>query len=227
MRLRWAPAIVLLLGAFLTMGVGRQRTLPLTLPLGEAVPSEISGFVAQDVLISDAEARVAGFSDYLFRTYEGPGPGGTETREPGEEGAHPASIPYFTLYVGYYQSQAQGNTIHSPKNCLPGAGWEALSSQPQELEVNGRLETVNRYLIQNKDDRALVLYWYQGRGRIASNEYRVKLDLLMDAAIRSRSDEALVRIVVPVVGEEEAAARVALEAAEVVIPRLDRALPAG
>jgi EpsI family protein len=225
MRLRWAPAIVLLLGTFLTMGVGRQRSLPLTLPLGEAVPSEIAGFVAQDVLISDAEARAVGFSDYLFRTYGEPESRGIETQETGEEVDAPASIPYFTLYVGYYQSQAQGNTIHSPKNCLPGAGWEALSSHPQELEVDGRLETVNRYLIQNKDDRALVLYWYQGRGRIASNEYRVKLDLLMDAAIRSRSDEALVRIVVPVLGTVDAAQDLAVRAAEAVIPGLDTALP--
>ncbi len=190
LRWKWVPAIVLTIGALLTMGVARQRSLPLAQPLATAIPTEIHGYVAQDVLISDAEAEVAGFSDYLFRTYEMEGemsPSGEPLRE---EGSQSPTVPWFTVYVGYYESQTQGNTIHSPKNCLPGAGWEALSSQGETFEVNGRAVTVNRYLIQNEMDRALVLYWYQGRGRIANNEYRVKVDLLLDAALRRRSDES-------------------------------------
>jgi EpsI family protein len=227
MKLRWAPAIVLLCGLILTMGVGRQRTLPLSLPLGEAVPAEISGFVAQDVLISDAEARVAGFSDYLFRTYEQAPPDAVEPEEMEETTGHQAFGPYFTLYVGYYRSQTQGNTIHSPKNCLPGAGWKALSSSPRDIDMGGERLTVNRYLIQNDSERALVFYWYQGRGRVAHNEYRVKVDLLLDAAIRRRSDEALVRLVVPLDTSEEEAEDLAVRVAQQVIPAVDRALPDG
>jgi EpsI family protein len=235
MKMRWAPAIVLMIGCVLSLGVARQRSLPLEQPLAGAIPLEIHGYVGRDVLISDAEARVAGFSDYLFRTYEAEVPrpdsfnvipgqahSGGEGREDLE------AVPWFTLYVGYYESQTRGNTIHSPKNCLPGAGWEALSSQPQELDLSGRSVTVNRYLLQNEEERALVLYWYQGRGRIASNEYRVKIDLLRDAALARRSDEALVRIVVPVTtAGEEAAEDIALRVADVVAPSLEFALPPG
>ncbi len=134
---------------------------------------------------------------------------------------------WFSLYIGYYESQAQGKTIHSPKNCLPGAGWEALSSEAVDVEVDGKTVRVNRFLLQNGSERSLALYWYQGRGRIAHDEYRVKLNLLWDAALRRRSDEALVRIVVPVLTDEEAALDLAQKAARVVIPELDRALPAG
>ena len=35
------------------------------------------------------------------------------------------------LYMGYYGSQRQGDTIHSPLNCLPGAGWEPVSRGPR------------------------------------------------------------------------------------------------
>ena len=47
-------------------------------------------------------------------------------------------------------------------------------------------------------------YWYQGRGRVAHNEYLVKWDLLRDAALERRTDEALVRLVVPVVASADA-----------------------
>ena len=84
---------------------------------------------------------------------------------------------------------------------------------------------VNRYLLQNGDARALVLYWYQGRGRVQASEYLVKWDLLRDAALKHRSDEALVRIVVPLVGPEENAFELAQSVAERLVPALDNALP--
>ena len=129
------------------------------------------------------------------------------------------------MYVGYYDQQTQGQTIHSPKNCLPGAGWEPLASSPLTIGIATGAVTVNRYLLQNGRQRALVLYWYQGRGRVAWDEYRVKWDLLHDAALRRRSDEALVRVVVPVSGTEADALRLATDAAHVLVPALYAALP--
>jgi EpsI family protein len=131
------------------------------------------------------------------------------------------------VYVGYYDQQTQGKTIHSPKNCLPGSGWEALNQSTSTLQTSAGTETVNRYLLQNKQQRALVFYWYQGRGRVAANEYRVKWELLRDSALRGRSEEALVRIVVylnPQTTEAQAnawASRVATD----LIPAVSRVLP--
>jgi hypothetical protein len=70
-----------------------------------------------------------------------------------------------------------------------------------------------------------VLYWYQGRGRVAANEYLVKWDLLRDQALYGRSDEALVRIIVPVTGSEDAAYNRAVNIAAGLVPAVDRALP--
>lgn len=209
---RWAPAAVLAVGALLaTVGVKAQRSLALRIPLADAVPAEINGLHSQNVTVSPAELKVAGVTSYLARSYQS-----TDT----------AKAEAFSLYVGYYAQQTQGQTIHSPKNCLPGAGWEPLTSQSQQVETADGPVTVNRYLIQNGQRRALVLYWYQGRGRVAWNEYRVKLDLLRDAAIKRRSDEALVRIVVPVGKSETDALRTATAAATAIVPVLARALPA-
>ena len=131
----------------------------------------------------------------------------------------------FSLFVAYFDQQTQGKTIHSPKNCMPGGGWEPLASHIIPIETAAGAVAVNKYLLQRGSERALVLYWYQGRGRVEANEYVVKFDLLKDAALRGRSDEALVRIVVPLEKSEEEAVELAARVAETVLPRLDAALP--
>lgn len=206
--LRWAPAVILGLGVLLNVGATHQRVLPLRMPLQKAVSPSLAGFAGTDVALPEAERKAAGVTDYLLRSYGGD------------------SRSAFNVYVGYYASQMQGKTIHSPKNCLPGAGWEPLVSGTSTLQTAMGQVTVNRYLIQRQQEKALVLYWYQGRGRVASDEYRVKWDLLRDAALRHRSDEALVRIVVPITGSEEDAYRLARRVATQLVPELQRALPA-
>ena len=205
----WAPALLLAFGVVITLGIDTQRSLPLRAPLGEAVPASLASFQASDVPISAEEQRVAGMSEYLMRAYRPEGLAATA----------------FTLYVGYYESQTQGKTIHSPKNCLPGAGWEALTSSRAAVQTPEGPVMVNRYLLKREGEQALVLYWYQGRGRVEASEYRVKWDLLRDSALRGRSDEALVRVIVPVRGSEEDAFRLAAQVAGRVVPAVDRALP--
>ena len=82
-------------------------------------------------------------------------------------------------------------------------------------------------VIANKNHRALVYYWYQGRGRISANEYRVKWELIRDAAFRRRTDEALVRIVVPA-GErdpDDQLEQLAQTAARALVVDVGRVLP--
>lgn len=135
-----------------------------------------------------------------------------------------------SLFVGYYASQRQGDTIHSPMNCLPGAGWQPVSHANLAMSVPGRDEpvVVNRYLIQKGADRQVVLYWYQSHGRVVASEYWSKAYLIYDAARFGRSDAALVRIVSPVFPDDsgtEPAERRAIEFAKAVFPRLDTHIP--
>ena len=115
----------------------------------------------------------------------------------------------FSTLVSYYDHQAQGKTIHSPRNCLPGAGWEILRAGTRTLDVDGTSRVVNQYILKNGTATAVAYYWYQGRGRVVANEYRVKLNLLRDAAFLGHTEEALVRVVVPVADEAASNAVVA------------------
>jgi EpsI family protein len=210
-RLRWTPAALLMLGVLLLAGgVKQQQDVPIRLALDEAVPREMAGMVARDIEISEAEQQVAGMSNFVMRAYE-----------PADGGA----VGAFSVYVGYYERQYQGKTIHSPKNCLPGGGWEPLVSSRETLSTPVGPAPVNRYLIANGPAKALVLYWYQGRGRVAANEYLVKWDLLRDQALLGRSDEALVRVIVPVTTTEDDAYDRARRIAKDLVVHVDGALP--
>jgi EpsI family protein len=216
MKLRivvWLPVAVLGVGTLLTLSAHGQRAMDLRMPLTEAVPLSIDGQRGQDVKISKAEQRVAGMSNYVMRVYS---PAGNTSDQ---------VTAAFSVYVGYYASQTRGRTIHSPKNCLPGSGWEALTSSQVAIQTPQGPVKVNHYILQRDKQRALVLYWYQGRGRIESNEYAVKWHLLRDAAVRGRSDEALVRIVVPAPRSEEEALKIATDVAAKLMPAVDKAMP--
>lgn len=208
----WLPALALSAGALATLGLRADRRLSLRAPLAAVISDTAGRYVGHDQALNPGELRVADPNAYLLRDYVVPGDTSPDAA--------------FTLYIGYYDHQTQGKTIHSPKNCLPGSGWEPLSSSTEVLRTPEGPAPVNRYLLQNKQERALVLYWYQGRGRVASNEYLVKWQLLRDAAVRRRSDEALVRIFVPLAGGDESQAdSLAARQARRVIGELYRALP--
>ena len=127
-------------------------------------------------------------SDYLMRDYRTPS----------------GSVANF--YVGYYASQRDGATYHSPLNCLPGSGW--IMSEPGSIRIApaGRPAfDANKYVIENGGRRDLLVYWYQGRGRAVASEYWGKVYTVLDSVRRRRSDGAMVRVTIPL-GQSESAA---------------------
>jgi EpsI family protein len=102
------------------------------------------------------------------------------------------------LYIAYYASQRKGASVHSPKACLPGGGWEIVDLQQTAIPDVGPDEgplNVNRVVIQLGDTRQLVYYWFQQRDRIVTNEYLVKWFIFWDALTKNRTDGSLIRLV--------------------------------
>jgi EpsI family protein len=103
------------------------------------------------------------------------------------------------LYIAAFRSQRNGKAPHSPKNCLPGAGWTPLEQSEIQLEVGAAATIpVNRYVIVHGDSRSVVLYWYQSRDRAVASEYKAKFWVVADAMRLNRTDTALIRVIVPV-----------------------------
>lgn len=133
-----------------------------------------------------------------------------------------------SLFVAYFKTQRTGQAPHSPKNCLPGAGWVPSASDVLAIPIQGLAEPirVNRYTVSRGDESSIVLYWYQTPTRVIASEYEAKFFLVLDSVRYRRSDTALVRIVAPVLGgDEQAAAQTAVGFVQAAFVPLRQHLP--
>ncbi|HXS13252.1 MAG TPA: EpsI family protein [Acidobacteriaceae bacterium] len=209
--------VFVLLAATLTTLRLRGDTdhVPPTPPLA-LLPGTIGGWTAQDYPLDSETLAVLGDGRFLNRVYTDPGSVG-----------RPAEAPV-SLFIGYFPTQRSGQSIHSPQNCLPGAGWAFLSSKVINLPTaDGRPYPVGEYLIGNAGEKQVVLYWYLAHGRSVASDYLAKAYMMLDAVRYNRTDGALVRIVTPVGPNEalESAQQRAAHFANQVTPLLPRFIP--
>lgn len=205
----WIVAVVLLGSTGLLHGMSHGEAVVARHPFKE-LPYLIGDWTGQEQPLEQRIVLAASVTDYTNRFYVNP------------EGS------VVQLYVGYYASQRTGDTIHSPKNCLPGAGWEPVKQDYATIVLtSGRKIVVNDYVIQQGLNRELVFYWYQGRGRVIASEYWGKFWMISDAITRNRTDGALVRLLTPISGNDGAAAAQArlVKFAQVLFPDLNEFIP--
>ena len=191
--------------ALLSHGEATPPALPLV-----QFPKQVLQFSSvADIPFDKDTLEILKPSDYLNRVYYEPGVG------------------QVGLYIAYFESQRTGTTIHSPKNCLPGAGWTPASSGITTMTLaDGRTVPVNMYLIRKGLDETVVLYWYQSHGRVIASEYSGKLYMVYDALRLNRTDAALIRITSPVLnGDEDAAKKRAFMFAKEVAVDVEKIIP--
>jgi EpsI family protein len=214
-RMLIASAILLLSSAYVAHA-SKTETVPARQPLA-MVPVQLGEWQSGPNLPFSAEiTKVLGVDDYINRVYTS------------------SQAPFVSLYVGYYRSQRQGDTIHSPLNCLPGAGWQPIVKGRAEFTAQdasgiSRNLNVNEFVIQKGLERQLVLYWYQSHGRVVANEYASKIFMVYDAMRLNRTDAALVRVITPIAGDDDAAQIAASQRArsfvQALFPALTTSLP--
>jgi EpsI family protein len=168
---------------------------------------------AQEPPFDPAVLRVLGVSDYLTRAY------------------FRADKAGVGLYIGYWESQRQGDTIHSPLNCLPGSGWDPVSKTTIKVPngIGDDRIAVNRYVVRKGLDTQVILYWYQSHGNVVASEYWSRLFLIRDAVRLNRSDGSIVRVIAPVLtnveNAETVAERTAAQFVKAMFPFLPTYLP--
>ena len=171
-------------------------------------PSKIDVWHSKDLPYEPEVVKEIGADDYTNREYFG--------------GGRPIE-----LFIGYYKDQRSGDAIHSPKNCLPGSGWEPVRSARIQIGSPDKPVTVNEYIVQQGTEQDLVLYWYQTRERIVASEYWAKFWLVADGVRHRSTDGAMVRVWTTAEdGEVNAEAR-ATNFARRVYPQVTEFLPHG
>lgn len=102
------------------------------------------------------------------------------------------------LFIAFFKTQRQGQSPHSPKNCLPGSGWQPSETGRVDVPVGGQSIHINRYVVSKGEAQDVVYYWYQSQGRVIADEFAARFFLISDSIRHHRSDTALVRVVVPI-----------------------------
>jgi EpsI family protein len=177
---------VLVTEVALFQGVPTQEFVPTPPPLEQFAVDVGPWRMLRQMSMDSATENLLKADDTLNRQYAGPGE--------------------VDLFVAFFKSQRAGVTPHSPKVCLPSNGWTEESSGIISISVPGEPAPipVNRYVVSHEDQRSLVLYWYQSAHRVVANEYLAKFALIFDSLRYRRSDEALIRVIAPIVGNSEA-----------------------
>jgi EpsI family protein len=163
------------------------------------------------VTLSKDVLDVLGPGDFLTRQYQ-----------------YGSSRPSVGLFIAYFPSQRSGDAIHSPKNCLPGAGWVPVRSDRVTLNLPGQVPfKANRYLIAKGQERQLVLYWYWAHHRAVASEYWAKYYLVADSIRMHRSDGSLIRLTTAFLPREsvDAAQKRLLALADNISPVIDKYVP--
>ncbi len=202
--------LVLAVQAALFYTASHGEMVPLAKPLAE-FPAQVGAWtLAQTGIVEPETLAILKADDTLTRWYVNPASGGAN------------------LFVAYFKTQRTGQSPHSPKNCLPGAGWSPSETGFMDVPIASRHETIriNRYIVSRGDSKSVVLYWYQSQHRVIADEFAAKFYLVEDSIRHHRSDTALVRVVVPVTGDHEQQAVAQGEAfVQAVYPELRAYLP--
>jgi EpsI family protein len=211
----WIIIAFLVSTIFVLQGRGDVDQVPFSEPL-RLMPRSFGLWNAQDIPLTDDTLEVLGKGDFLNRVYTFESPDGA------------ARVPPISLFIGYFASQRTGQTMHSPQNCLPGAGWTFESQKYTTIQdINGKNYKVGEYVISNGDIRQFVIYWYQAHGRSVPNEYIAKGYMVTDAIRMNRTDGALVRVITQILPSEslEAAEARAVHFTQQMAPDLPRFIP--
>lgn len=150
-------------------------------------PQQLAGWHGRRSAIEQVYLDVLMLDDYIMADYV-------------EESAAAAPTAV-NFYVAWYNSQRAGQSVHSPRSCIPGGGWTIQSIEQVEVadaQIGSQTLRVNRAIIENGANKQVVYYWFQQRGRVITNEYLVKWYLFWDSLTRQRSDGALVRLMAAV-----------------------------
>jgi EpsI family protein len=174
-------------------------------------PHDFDGWNSSDITMNADTLATLGPGDFLLRNY-----------------VDPAEQEQVGLFIAYFPSQRAGDTIHSPKNCLPGAGWAPVRADHITMNVSGRAPFVaNRYLIAKDNEQQLVLYWYWAHDRAVASEYAAKFYLVTDSIRMRRSDGSLIRLVTPITPDQnmDQAQNLLTSFASKVMSRIDDYVP--
>ncbi len=173
------------------------------------IPMDLDGYIGKEQILADFTYEILKADTTTYRDY-------TDTNDDG-----------YNLFIAYFKSQKYGSQIHSPKHCLPGGGWRIDQIVPYKLKLTDSVtREVNLAVISVQDFKALMIYWYETRSGGIRSEYGLKLDLVKNSLMFRPTDAAIVRLTMPMNGENmDTALTKAKKFLDTFYPYIEKSLP--
>lgn len=146
-------------------------------------------------------------ADYLSRTYR---------NDNGEQ---------VSLYIGYHDGGPNSGAIHSPRQCLPGSGWNRLQSKVSRVELDGKDIPYVQAIYQKDSEKQLFLYWFQVRDAIVTDEYMMKVEQIKNSIVANRRDSSFIRLALAATDRVDPAIAVGERFIRDFYPAISQALP--
>ncbi len=168
---------ILFLGASLYLVHTPHELIAPEIPKLTTLPKQFGPWhSARETTFDEGTLKVLRPTDYLMRTY---------TNSQGTP---------ITLYIGYHNGSPSAGPIHSPKNCLPGGGWEFKSTESIPMTAQNSTINVIRAVLTKDGQDTTFYYWYQVRGEVITSDLDMKIAEFKGMVIDKRKDAAFVRI---------------------------------
>jgi exosortase D (VPLPA-CTERM-specific) len=152
-------------------------------------PSQIASWHGQNEYLGQAYLDELKLTDYVMMNYVK-----TETNDK------------INFYSAYYQSQRKGAGVHSPRTCISGSGWRITLFEELNLpnfKIDGEPLKVDRAIIESGESKQLVYFWFQQRGRILTDEIKMKWYIFLDSMMENRTDGSLIRLITEINKSED------------------------
>lgn len=154
-----------------------QPTVIADKPSLARVFAEIDGYRSlRPQLLDDKSINMLSLDDYVFRNYQG-------------------SDGIVNLYIGYYYSSDKAYAAHSPLVCYPSQGWQ-VDTRPtaSTLTVGPHTIAYEEIITSYRNNRELVLYWYQARDFTNNKVYRNKISMGYNKLMHNDEQHGFVRV---------------------------------
>ncbi len=189
MKAALISSLLILIGGLAGNFFRYARQAPDRLPVFDKIPYELAGYYGREKRLAEFNYVILQADTTTLRLYRN------------------SAGNYYWLFIAYFESQEYGSQMHSPRHCLPGGGWRIQKQQPFELKLaDGKVKTINRLVITQPNSRQVMYYWYQTRGGALIDEFDVKVDLAVNSLMLRPTDAAFIRLTVPVLNDDFAAA---------------------
>jgi len=205
-----AVAAILLMAMGFTQYISRAEVIPASKPFS-MFPKQIGEWTGKESRFDQKIYDILGVEDSFLGNFRS------------QDGRN------VNLYIGYYESQREGDLIHSPRNCMPGSGWNVADISYETIKhpsgESGNAKVI-KLLLKKGAQKQIVLYWFHSRGRIIHSEYWQKIYLVVDSIFRHRTDGSFVRLIAPVInGDESSTVNNLKEFGELLMPILEEFIP--